>query len=175
MILSVALALDAAAVSASLGAARHPPSQLAGAAGTFGLFQAGMAGAGAVGGAWIATHAAAWDHWIAFGLLTVIGGRMALGGGGDDEATATLSLAALVGLAVATSIDALAAGVTLPLLGPPLALSLGMIGLVTLVLAGAAAWAGRAVGAHLGAWVERAGGVALIAIGLRILAQHLSE
>ena len=173
VVLSIALALDAAAVSASLGAAKGEARTLAVAAATFGVFQAGMAGAGALGGAWVAAYAAAWDHWIAFGLLMAIGGKMLFGATSEDQQSAALSLSALLALAIATSIDALAAGVSLPLLGPPLLVSLGMIGAVTLVLSAASAAAGRVIGAHLGPWVERAGGLALIAIGIHILVEHL--
>jgi putative Mn2+ efflux pump MntP len=132
-----------------------------------------MAGAGAWGGAWLAAHAAAWDHWIAFALLTAIGANMLRGDDDDDDTpAAALPLGTLLALAVATSVDALAAGVSLPLLGPSLLVSLGVIGLGTVGIAGAGAWAGRRAGAHLGAWVERAGGLALWVIALRILLEH---
>ena len=84
-----------------------------------------------------------------------------------------MSALAIVGLAAATSVDALAAGVSVPLLDTPLWAALGCIGGVTLVLAGIAAAVGRSLGAQLGGWMERLGGLALIAIGTRILLQHL--
>lgn len=174
LILAVALALDAAAVSASLAAARARASDLVWAAVVFGLFQAGMAGAGAVGGAWLARVAEAWDHWVAFALLAAVGGRMLLGTDDDEGLGATLPWTTLLALAVATSIDAFAAGVSLPLLGVPLALSIGLIGVATTVLSGGAAVAGRLAGAGLGRRVEQAGGLALIAIGTRILVEHLT-
>lgn len=176
VVLAIALAIDAAAVAASLGAARQPIAVLLGAAGLFGVFQALMSGAGALGGEWLVAVAAAWDHWIAFGLLAAVGGRMLLPGDDEeDEAVegARVSLHTLVVLAVATSIDALAAGVSLPVLADPIVLSLVTIGAVTLGLAAVAAAVGRTVGAGLGPYVERIGGVVLIGLGLKILVEHL--
>ena len=170
--LSVALALDAAAVSASLGATA-PRERVVAAVLLFGAFQAAMAGIGAVGGELVATYAASVDHWIAFALLALVGGRMIWGTGDDDEGPET-TWWALVVLAVATSIDALAAGVTLPLMGPPLPVCLVAIGGVTSALSGLAAILGRGVGATLGPHVERLGGVVLIGIGLKILVEHLA-
>jgi putative Mn2+ efflux pump MntP len=77
-------------------------------------------------------------------------------------------------LAVATSIDALAAGVTVPLMAAPGGLVIGVVGGVTAVLAGAGVWLGRAVGARLGSKLEIVGGLALIAIGAKILVEHLT-
>lgn len=173
-VLSVALALDAAAVSASLGAAAATNRTLAAAALVFGVFQAGMSGLGAAGGAWVARYAAAWDHWIAFVLLLGVGGSMILGDSDDDpEVSDRISAKVLLVLGVATSIDALAAGVSLPLLGPPPLATIAAIGAVTTVLSVAAGLAGRRVGAHLGGHVETIGGLVLIAIGVRIVAEHL--
>lgn len=172
-VLAVALAVDAAAVSATLGAQGISIQRLTAAISSFGVFQAGMAGLGAVGGAWLVIHAAAWDHWIAFVLLAVVGGRMVVADASESDEPPQVSAVAILGLAVATSIDALAAGVSVPLLDLPLWTALLVIGAVTWVLSGLAGALGRSAGAQLGSWMERLGGVALIAIGLRILLQHL--
>ena len=171
--LSVALALDAAAVSASLGASGASTRTLAVAAALFGVFQAGMSALGAVGGTWLATHAAAWDHWVAFVLLAIVGGRMIVGGS-DDNVTGEVSAWALLGLAVATSIDALAAGVSVPLLDLSAGVSIAVIGAVTLAMSAVAAGLGRRAGAYLGTHVERMGGVVLILLGGKILLEHLA-
>jgi putative Mn2+ efflux pump MntP len=76
-------------------------------------------------------------------------------------------------LAVATSIDALAAGLTLPMLGAPMGLSLATIGLTTAVLSAIGLFAGRLFGASLGRRLDFAGGVVLIGLGIKILVQHL--
>jgi putative Mn2+ efflux pump MntP len=174
-VLAVALAIDAAAVSAGLGAAGGAAGRLLGVSTVFGLFQAAMAGLGAWGGTWIVTYAAAWDHWLAFALLTGVGGSMLRGGEEDAEVGAgpTMPWRAVLGLAVATSLDALASGVTLPVMAVPLLPSLLVIGGVTAVLALAAGWVGRWAGAYLGAAMERVAGGVLMAMGAKILVEHL--
>jgi putative Mn2+ efflux pump MntP len=79
----------------------------------------------------------------------------------------------LLVLAVATSIDALAAGLTLPMLGAPLVLSLATIGITTAVLSSIGLYAGRRFGDALGRRLDAAGGIVLIALGAKILADHL--
>lgn len=171
LLLAFALALDAAAVSAGVGAAQRSLRPLVLAAVLFGLFQAGMSALGALAGGWLEAHAAAWDHWIAFVLLTAVGLNMLRGG--DDEEAVDTRLITLLTLAVATSIDALAAGVTLPLLDTPLAVSLAVIGVVTLGLSLVAGYLGRRAGDLFGPVVEKLGAVVLIGIGVRILVSHL--
>jgi putative Mn2+ efflux pump MntP len=85
----------------------------------------------------------------------------------EDRAPASVLL-----LALATSIDALAIGVTLPALGTPPALSLAMIGIVTFILSAAGAAFGRFLGERFGRGMEIAGGLALIAIGVRVVFEH---
>lgn len=119
------------------------------------------------------------DHWIAFGLLALIGGKMLWDAlHEDDEALACpadgkLDMRELVMLAIATSIDALAVGVTFAFLRVDIAVSVGLIGLTTFVLS----LVGVAVGHRFGARYEKpatiVGGVVLILIGLKILLEHL--
>jgi putative Mn2+ efflux pump MntP len=109
-------------------------------------------------------------------LLGAIGGKMILetrepkdtGNERDPFALRVLLL-----LAIATSIDALAVGITLPMLGAPLALSLITIGVATALLSAAGLWLGRRFGALFGTRLELVGGVVLIALGARILVEHL--
>ncbi len=172
-LLAVALAMDAFAVALTQGA-RFRPALAGGAAiaGTFGLFQGVMPLIGWGIGAAAFAYVAAVDHWIAFGLLTFLGVRMLGGHVGDDQANHALTGKALLVAGLATSIDALAAGITLPALDvAPLVAGL-VIGAVTLVLSGLGVVLGRMAGDRLGAWAERLGGMILIALGAKILAQH---
>ena len=173
LLLALALAMDAFAVALTQGA-RFRPAMAGGAAiaVTFGVFQGVMPligwGIGAVAFAYIA----AIDHWIAFGLLAFLGVRMLRGDVGEDEASHALTGKALLVAGVATSVDALAAGITLPTLDvAPLVAGL-VIGLVTLALSGLGVALGRLAGDAFGEWAERLGGVILIALGARILAEH---
>ncbi|WP_324261577.1 manganese efflux pump MntP family protein [Altererythrobacter sp. H2] len=172
-LLALALAMDAFAVALTQGA-RFRPGWRGGAAiaGTFGLFQGIMPLIGWGIGAFALAYVAAVDHWIAFGLLAFLGVRMLRGSGSDDAEGAALTGLALLVAGIATSIDALAAGVTLPTLDvAPLTAGL-VIGLVTLVLSGLGVMLGRRAGDRFGAWAERLGGVILIALGVKILAEH---
>jgi putative Mn2+ efflux pump MntP len=144
----------------------------------FGGFQALMPLLGWMAGSRMGPLFAAWNHWIAFILLVAIGGKM-LAEGRNREKEAPPSDDDLFGpkvlfvLAVATSIDALAAGLTLPMLGAPMALSLATIGVTTAVLSALGLFAGRRFGASLGRRLDFAGGVVLIGLGIKILVQHL--
>ena len=147
----------------------------------FGFFQAAMPFIG-----WIAIHyfqssVEAYDHWIAFGLLLLIGGKMILDAfNEEDEATFNpLNLGTQLTLAVATSIDALAVGISFSCSGygtmQSLILPLAVIGLVSFIFS----IAGLLLGVRFGGAVARRfkpeiiGGVILIAIGVKILLEHL--
>jgi putative Mn2+ efflux pump MntP len=183
LLLSVGLAMDAVAVALARGLAveRVRAGQVARIALLFGGFQAGFAALGWLAGSRTGAFVARWDHWIAFALLAGLGVKMIVGtlrGGVDEEAEAAdvpdpFRFTLLVPLAIATSLDAMAAGLTLPLLAAPVLVSLVAIGGVTLVLCAAAARAARRLGAALGTRVELLGGLILIAIGTKILVAHL--
>jgi putative Mn2+ efflux pump MntP len=174
LLLAVALAMDAFAVALTQGA-KFRPSLRGGLAIalTFGVFQALMPLAGWAIGAVALAYVAAVDHWIAFGLLAFLGARMLTGHVGEAEASHALTGRALLLAGLATSIDALAAGLTLPTLGVAPLLAVALIGGVTALMSGAGVLLGRRAGEHLGEWAERAGGVILIGLGLNILAQHM--
>src|SRR5689334_15203164 len=115
--LAFGLAMDATAASAARGLAA-PRSEAVTLAPAFGGFQSAMAALGWLAGWAIGPYIRAWEHWVAFGLLSLIGGKMIIDGvrGGDATAEAAPATTALyVGLGLATSIDAAAAGITLPL------------------------------------------------------------
>ena len=130
---------------------------------------------------------ASFDHWIAFLLLAVIGGNMvreALSAG-EEEVSGDLSVRAMFLLAIATSIDALAAGislvagVSLPLLvngrfnPASIWVAIGLIGLTTFLLSTAGVKLGNRFGARYEKKAELAGGLILILLGLKILLEHL--
>jgi len=144
---------------------------------TFGAFQALMPLIGWLLGSAFASYIADIDHWIAFGLLALIGGKMlheAFSTKDDvDEDTDRLPLRELLVLALATSIDALAVGVTLAFLPVSIGGAIAVIGVTTTVLAFVGVVVGRRVGSRFGKPAEIAGGIILILIGLNILLDHL--
>ena len=182
--LSVGLAMDAMAVSAARGFAA--PALRAGdvlrVALFFGGFQALMPLIGWFLGDAFGSAVSAWDHWIAFVLLGAIGAKMlwearpSPHAGGEAAASGDDLFAprVLVVLAIATSIDALAAGITLPMLGAPLLVSVASIGLVTATLSALGIVAGRRFGDVLGRRLEVFGGLVLMALGTKILVEHLT-
>ena len=171
LLLALALAMDAFAVALTQGA-RFRPGLGGGLAIalTFGVFQAIMPLIGWGIGAVAFAYVAAMDHWVAFGLLTFLGGRMLIGG--DEAVAEALTGRALLIAGLATSIDALAAGITLPTLSVAPLVAAALIGGVTFALSAAGVALGRRAGTRWGIWAERAGGVILIALGTRILAEH---
>jgi len=179
-ILALALAMDAFAVSLVRGAAGPRSGWRAletGAA--FGIAQGVMPLIGWALGALFVGWLAAIDHWIAFALLAFLGYRMLREGLEDDddeeaepETSGTSHFIALLVAAIATSIDAAAAGLTLELFSVPVLLSCLIIGAVTLVLCAPAYWFAARIGPALGKRAEVLGGVVLIGLGVKILAEH---
>lgn len=115
------------------------------------------------------------DHWIAFVLLGILGLRMIYASfhTGDDKPACATGWH-LGTLALATSIDAAVAGITLALLDIPVLLSCAIIGFITFAFSTAGVLMGRAAGAKLGAWSEALGGLVLIGLGTKVLVEHLS-
>ncbi len=142
----------------------------------FGGFQGAMPILGWLAGNSLRIFIGAWDHWVAFGLLALVGGKMladATFGFETGNPRGESRGVRLIALSLATSIDALAVGVTLAMLevavlGPAL-----WIGLVTGALCAVGIQTGDRVGKKLGHYAEAIGGIILFAIGLRILFQHL--
>lgn len=184
IVLATGLAMDAAAVSATCGLAapslriRH----FATVALFFGGFQALMPLLGFLLGREIGAAVEAWDHWIAFVLLGGIGVKMiyeAVGSGPAGQEVRSeqdvFGLRKMSILAIATSIDAFAVGVTLPMLDAPLVRSLTTIGVVTAVWSALGLVIGRHFGARVGKRLDAFGGVVLVLFGTKILIQHLSS
>lgn len=143
----------------------------------FGGFQAFMPLLGWMLGRQFEHYITAFDHWIAFGLLAVIGGKMlweALRGGDDacpDEGE--LNLKELAVLAIATSIDALAVGITFAFLQVQIVPSVALIGATTFICSLVGVVIGHTFGSRLMQKAQIAGGAVLILIGLKILLEHL--
>lgn len=174
--LAIGLAMDAFAAALAQGAALRPgwrDSLRVGLA--FGVAQAVMPLIGWSLGIAFAGVVRTVDHWIALVLLGFLGVRMIRAGldSGDDEgAIRQLTNAALLSMAIATSIDAAVAGITLPLIEAPLWVSIGTIGLVTFLLSTFGMHAGAAAGARLGKRAEVLGGAVLILLGAKIFVTH---
>ncbi|QFT78931.1 manganese efflux pump MntP family protein [Erythrobacter sp. THAF29] len=172
LFLAFALAMDAFAVALVQGARFRPAfASMASIALAFGAAQGGMALIGWGLGEAAFTYVSAFDHWIAFALLTAIGLHM-IWTGGEDEGLRRLSGMALLGASIATSIDALAAGITLPTLdfAPPVTAAL--IAIATLLLSLLGVQIGKLVGDRWGRPAEIIGGLILIALGIRIVLDH---
>lgn len=173
LLLAIALGADAFAVALTQGARYRLDWRASAAiAVTFGLFQGIMPLIGWGVGAAAFALVAAVDHWIAFGLLAFLGARMLRGDVGEEEAQRRLTGIALLVAGIATSVDALAAGIALPTLGTPPLVAAGVIGAVTFAMSVAALALGRGAGERWGVWAERAGGVILIGLGVRIVLDH---
>lgn len=182
-ILSLSMSADAFAAAIGRGAQHRPTVPQALRSGlVFGVIEAITPLIGFALGVAAAAFVAAIDHWIAFGLLGAVGGKMiweALKPEDEKEEAAeakkavSRGLIALVATAVGTSIDAGAVGVGLALLGENIWLIAASIGATTFALATLGLLIGKAVGTRLGKIVELVGGVALIALGLKILLEHL--
>jgi putative Mn2+ efflux pump MntP len=176
--LALALAMDAFAVALGTGTvlSRLTGRHLFRLGFHFGLFQALMPVIGWLAGQTVIQWVAAWDHWIAFGLLGLIGSRMIYEACSDGEKpedrdpTRGLSL---VMLSIATSIDALAVGFSLSVIGVSIWLPALVIGLVAGALTVAGMLLGDRIGSLWGSRVEILGGLVLITIGIKVLAEHL--
>jgi putative Mn2+ efflux pump MntP len=172
--------MDAVAVSVSAGIARGSRATWGEAlrmAAVFGLFQALMPALGYGAGAFFRDAIEAYDHWVAFGLLALVGGHMikeSFATGEERLPGDPFSPKRLLLLGLATSIDALAVGLTLALIELPLALSVSVIGLVTFALCLPAVHMGARLGSRLAHRAELVGGLILILIGGNILYGHLT-
>ena len=176
-LIAVGLSMDAFAVSVCKGLAM-PKMSWKGAAIVglyFGGFQALMPFLGYLLGAGFKDAISAYDHWVAFILLALIGGNMIRESREDEEESldASLSFRSMVLLAIATSIDALAVGVTLAFLDVPILSSVCFIGVVTFCLSLVGVKVGNVFGCKYKSKAEFVGGLVLILIGLKILLEHM--
>ncbi len=145
----------------------------------FGLFQFIMALLGWLAGRTIVELVSAYDHWVAFALLVIVGGRMIWESRRkEEEHTRSTDITrgiVLLTLSVATSIDSLAVGLSLAFIKIDIVIAGSIIGIAAFILTSAGFLLGRKVSALAGERAELAGGIILIAIGLRILITHTLE
>jgi putative Mn2+ efflux pump MntP len=181
LIIAIGVSADAFAVAVAKGLhlRRLTVRDVGGLAAGFGLFQALMPLAGWLLGRSFADYITEIDHWIAFGLLLLIGAKMiheALSSHDDDDDAEDfdgIGVRELLVLSVATSIDALAVGISFAFLEVSILPAVALIGVITAVVTVIGVAIGRRAGGRFGRPAEIAGGVILILIGTRILLQHL--
>jgi len=178
-LIAIGLAMDCFAVSLGVGTAGtavglRPTFRLFF---HFGLFQGGMTLLGWLAGKTVVSYIASVDHWVAFGLLIFVGVRMILGGlrkEGEEPAIPDPSRGmTLVMLSIATSIDALAVGLSLALLDVNVFWAALLIGGVSAALSLVGLLLGNQLGLRFGKSMEVLGGIILIGIGIRVLVTHL--
>lgn len=175
-ILAVGLSMDAFAVSIckglSLGRINIKHMCLAGL--WFGGFQALMPLLGYFLGSFFTNIITSYAHWIAFVLLSIIGGNMIRESRSEQETLdASMSVPSMLLLAIATSIDALAVGVTLAFLKVQILPAVGFIGIITFLLSAAGVKVGSLFGAKYHSKAELCGGIILLLIGIKLLLDGL--
>lgn len=180
-LIGVGLSMDAFAVSICKGLTmkKVKKKDVAVIALFFGSFQALMPFIGWVLGRRFESYITSIDHWIAFILLGIIGGKMLLDGikgddnQGDNSIEFKLDFKELFMLAIATSIDALAVGITFAFLNYPIVECISLIGCTTFVISFIGVYIGHIFGSKYEHKAEIVGGIILIFIGLKILLEHL--
>jgi putative Mn2+ efflux pump MntP len=178
LLIAFGLAMDAFAVSVCKGLALHRRDlKKAGIiAAWFSVFQMAMPLLGYLAGTQFRELASRMDHWIAFLLLSLIGGLMIRESfhPKEENADSEVSFRITLPLAVATSIDALVTGITFAFLSVNIWAAVGTIGAVTFLLCAAGVEMGRVLGRRLEKRARLLGGIVLILIGLKILIEHLA-
>lgn len=177
-LIGVGLSMDAFAVAVCKGLAMKKMrwKQAAAIAVSFGVFQALMPLAGWALGRQFEAYITSIDHWIAFALLGIIGGKMIWDSFHEEDEgfQDTFSWKELLVLAVATSIDALAVGITFAFLRVAIVPAVLLIGCTTFVLSFGGVCVGQKFGGKFRSKATLAGGVILCLIGLKILVEHLA-
>ena len=178
VLIAVGLAMDAFAVSIckGLSMSKMDWKKALIIALYFALFQGGMPVIGYFLGVGFEESIKFIDHWIAFGLLAFIGGNMiknALSKKEDDEIDDKVDFKTMIVLAIATSIDALAVGITFAFLNVNIILAVSLIGIITFIISCIGVKLGNVFGDKYEKKAELAGGIVLVLIGLKILLEHL--
>lgn len=177
-LIALSMAMDAFAVCLSAGAHEQTtgPRPTFRLAFHFGLFQFLMPILGWFAGSTIERYITAYDHWIGFGLLAFVGGRMIISGINpkiDSQKNDPSRGWTLVLLSVAVSIDALAVGLSLGIVGITIWTPAIVIGVVTGLVSWLGLRLGNKLGEKFGKRMEIAGGIILVLLGIRILLAHL--
>lgn len=178
ILVGLALALDAFAVSVASGVVikERKVAHAIRIALFFGGFQAIMPLIGWLAGTGLEEFLAGVDHWIAFGLLTLIGGKMIYEASKlqpEEKIVKAFGTLALLVLAVATSLDALAVGFSLGVRNVAIAEPVVVIGVITFVTSLLGVWIGDRIGHLFESKIEIVGGLVLIGIGVKIVLEHL--
>lgn len=176
ILLGIGLSMDAFAVAICKGLSNEKFSvNLALIVGAwFGIFQALMPLIGYSLGSLVLQYIEAVDHWIAFALLAFIGGKMIYEAvKGEEKHDASVTFAAMLPLAIGTSIDAMAAGITLAFSSINIFLAISIIGAITFSLSAIGVKIGNIFGSKYKSKAEIFGGAVLIVLGLKILIEHL--
>jgi len=179
LLIAIGLSMDTFAVSLGIGTSQRCNSLRSSLRLIWhlSLFQGGLTLAGWAAGATVQRYLANYDHWIIFALLLFVGGRMLKEGfdpnhdnsqGSDPSRGATLIL-----LSVATSLDATAVGLSLAIMRLNVIFSILTIWLATVIFAAIGLLTGNSLGKRFGKRMEILGGLILIAIGVRVLVEHL--
>ncbi len=177
-LLAVGLGVDAFSVAIGIGAANKIKSWLpvVRLSFAFGIFQFIMPLIGWLAGSTVVQMIEKFDHWVAFGLLALIGGKMIWEGferdNNEEKADQTSGWPLLL-LSIATSIDALAVGFSLSLLKTPVLFPALIIGVVCFIMTAIGMIFGKGLARIFGRKVEILGGLVLIAIGVKILIEHI--
>ncbi|MCT8262184.1 manganese efflux pump MntP [Proteus terrae] len=182
IILALALSMDAFAVAVCKGATLHKPRfrEALRTGFIFGIIEASTPVIGWALGLYTSQYIIQWDHWVAFGLLFVLGSRMiyqSLKRGDDypceEDAPQRHGSLSLIATGIATSLDAMAIGVGLAFLQVNIVHTAMTIGMMTMIMATLGMLIGRYIGPVLGKKAEIIGGIVLIAIGFNIVFEHL--
>ena len=176
LVIAVGLSMDAFAVSVCKGLSvqKVKPKHYLIVAAYFGGFQALMPLLGYLLGVRFEAMVANVDHWIAFVLLGLIGANMVRESrAGEEKLDDSFTVSTMLLLAVATSIDALAIGVTFAFLGVNIVEAIILIGITTGIISGVGLKIGNVFGSRYKSKAEMAGGIVLILMGIKILVQHL--
>lgn len=176
LVIAVGLSMDAFAVSVCKGLSvqKVKPKHYLTVAAYFGGFQALMPLLGYLLGVRFEVMVANVDHWIAFVLLGLIGANMVRESrAGEEKLDDSFTVSTMLILAVATSIDALAIGVTFAFLGVNIVEAIILIGITTGIISGVGLKIGNVFGSRYKSKAEMAGGIVLILMGIKILVQHL--
>jgi putative Mn2+ efflux pump MntP len=180
LIIAVGLGMDALSVAVGIGAAARTltPGAVLRLAGSFGFFQFAMPLAGWLAGRTVAGYISRYDHWVAFLLLAIVGGKMIRESFSHETKRAhagdpTRGMM-LVVLSVATSIDAFAVGLSFAFLKAPIVHAGVVIGIVCFLMTAAGMIFGRKLGELFGKKAELVGGLVLLGIGIKILWDHLT-
>jgi putative Mn2+ efflux pump MntP len=178
-LIAVGLSMDclAVAIAGSISMQSSTLPQVLRISSAFGLFQFGMLVGGWYAGQTVVDIVEAYDHWIAFGLLLLVGAHMLWEGiRGEGESAKRTDITRglpLLTLSIATSIDSLGVGLSLAFIESRVWLAALIVGSVCFLITAAGFYTGRRIGGWLGRWADAIGGLVLISIGARILITHL--